>query len=1332
MPIGRISGPMLKENLIRQGVDLSFETDLLYLDVTNNRVGIKNSSPQYDLDVTGTARVVDLVVTNVATIGDIIISGNTIETSLSTLNLGTADNVVYQTKAIIDNTLQFENNTISTIVSNANIELRPNGTGSVEVSSDLNVTGNIHAVGNITADGNIQLGDNVNQDTVTFNAEITSDLIPASDNQYDIGSATSSWSNIWVDTFNATNIVTGNISVGNIDITLVQGNIYYVAENGDNANDGNHPQSPYRSVEYALNQAVNGDTVYVFPGIYEETFPITVPAGVVLKGHNLRSVIIKPDSNPVEDAFYLNGDCTVEDITIQDFRYDSLTNTGYAFKFAPNASVTSRSPYIRNVTVLTTGSVTDLEDPRGFNAGDAGRGVYADGSVLASTSNEASLLFHSCTFITPGVDCVIATNGVRIEWLNCFTYFANRSVYSLDGTSGKYGIGKTRVRLTGVSGNIVQNDTATFTSRDASTVITLTVTDVIDNEIVFFSGKQSDFIDFDYTPASIAFSSGATATTIVDVDFREFGAEIRMIGSASVYGNYGLYGDGPGVLVYAIGHNLAYIGNGRHVTNDPTTVNQGREVTEINGAKIRYSSVDHRGDFRVGNLFHIDQDNGTVNFSASGINIDLTQAITITDGNSTTVIDSSQISTGNIVFSGNTIETTTGNLNILAATGLTTIQNTTNISGSVDVTNNLTVGGSATIGDSALDTFTLTSFVDSDIIPNVSSLYSLGNSVNRWNNLYITEIYGENIQILDNTISTTTSNSDLELRAAGIGTVYVPNNDVQVDNDLTVYGTTTLSTTNITGTVTITSNITQTGDINQTGTTNVNQNLNVLGAAQFEKIEIVDNYISTTISGLNLELRASGLGKVLIPDNDAQINGNLNVLGAVTTTDYLITGFVEADRISTDNILINTNYITTTISNSDLELRANGTGRVTVLDNDFQAGQNLTVIGSSSLSDTTINGLLTVNGSINNTGNIAVTGTVSVGADLTVSKYAQFADIRIDGNVLTTTLSNADLELRANGTGVVSIPESNVVVNNNMTVLGTATVNTVISNYSINTRELQTENIQIKDNFIATTLSNSDLELRAAGSGRVKLGSIEFISNQMFSSANMILDAASNFIEINGTGGLVLPRGNTAERQPLQGYGQIRYNTQLTRYEGYDGTNWFNLTGVEDLDGNTNIIANNNDIEFNINGATVATMDADFFTVPQIQVDNININGNVISNTDPAADMEINANGTGSVIIENFAFSGNNITNTVDGSVTVLNNTGNGYVEFPGTIGVVIPFGDTLSRGPAETGMIRYNTDDNRVEIYSGTEWTQLGGTGSGLNYAEATDIAVTMALIFG
>ena len=52
-----------------------------------------------------------------------------------------------------------------------------------------------------------------------------------------------------------------------------------------------------------------------------------------------------------------------------------------------------------------------------------------------------------------------------------------------------------------------------------------------------------------------------------------------MIGSASVYGNQGLVGDGAGVIVYAIGQKPAYIGNGKEVTNDPGTV--GSKQTKL-------------------------------------------------------------------------------------------------------------------------------------------------------------------------------------------------------------------------------------------------------------------------------------------------------------------------------------------------------------------------------------------------------------------------------------------------------------------------------------------------------------------------------------------------------------------------------------------------------------------------------------------------------------------------------------------------------------------------------------------------------------------------------
>jgi len=62
MAIGKISGAMLYPNLVRQGIDLAFESNLLYLDVNNHRVGVINSSPAYALDSSGNVKLANILV----------------------------------------------------------------------------------------------------------------------------------------------------------------------------------------------------------------------------------------------------------------------------------------------------------------------------------------------------------------------------------------------------------------------------------------------------------------------------------------------------------------------------------------------------------------------------------------------------------------------------------------------------------------------------------------------------------------------------------------------------------------------------------------------------------------------------------------------------------------------------------------------------------------------------------------------------------------------------------------------------------------------------------------------------------------------------------------------------------------------------------------------------------------------------------------------------------------------------------------------------------------------------------------------------------------------
>ncbi len=76
--LGRISGALLKDNLLRDGVDLAFENDLLYLDVENRRIGIRTDAPSHTLTVNDTFRSTNLKVDLVTTLPDITIQTNRI------------------------------------------------------------------------------------------------------------------------------------------------------------------------------------------------------------------------------------------------------------------------------------------------------------------------------------------------------------------------------------------------------------------------------------------------------------------------------------------------------------------------------------------------------------------------------------------------------------------------------------------------------------------------------------------------------------------------------------------------------------------------------------------------------------------------------------------------------------------------------------------------------------------------------------------------------------------------------------------------------------------------------------------------------------------------------------------------------------------------------------------------------------------------------------------------------------------------------------------------------------------------------------------------------
>ena len=92
MAFNKIGGDLLESNLLR-ATDLAFQTDLLYLDVDNNRIGVKTNAPgNYALDVNGSVRVQ----TTLTVVGDLIVEGET--TQLDTQNLEVEDNMLVLNK----------------------------------------------------------------------------------------------------------------------------------------------------------------------------------------------------------------------------------------------------------------------------------------------------------------------------------------------------------------------------------------------------------------------------------------------------------------------------------------------------------------------------------------------------------------------------------------------------------------------------------------------------------------------------------------------------------------------------------------------------------------------------------------------------------------------------------------------------------------------------------------------------------------------------------------------------------------------------------------------------------------------------------------------------------------------------------------------------------------------------------------------------------------------------------------------------------------------------------------------------------------------------------
>lgn len=241
--LGRISGKLLTDNLQRNGIDLAFNNDLLYLKVSpivigseqdgedgdpnydstlpstlsGTGIGINRDVPIYELDVNADIKTTELTITDIAYLDNLkFIAPNTLSTTTGRINVYTnASGPLFHDRLITYN-LALDNNLISSF-SNSNIVLAPNGTGTVELTKDTYITGNlevgtsllpknIRVLGDLSTQSRLILGDQIG-DTITVNTDFTQSIIPGDDIAYDLGKSNKRWAEL--NSPDWTNITTG-------------------------------------------------------------------------------------------------------------------------------------------------------------------------------------------------------------------------------------------------------------------------------------------------------------------------------------------------------------------------------------------------------------------------------------------------------------------------------------------------------------------------------------------------------------------------------------------------------------------------------------------------------------------------------------------------------------------------------------------------------------------------------------------------------------------------------------------------------------------------------------------------------------------------------------------------------------------------------------------------------------------------------------------------------------------------------------------------------------------------------------------------------------------
>ena len=147
----------------------------------------------------------------------------------------------------------FYHSSLNTLVvgdgSNSHILLKSgsNTVNTVSISGTVSAS-YIHVANDLTIKGNIILGDEIANDNITINAELSGSLIPDADNTHDLGTLSKKYRNLYVNSLPGSNIISSSAQISGYNS--------FLEINGDNVVSSSAQISGYNTF-----LEINGDSV---------------------------------------------------------------------------------------------------------------------------------------------------------------------------------------------------------------------------------------------------------------------------------------------------------------------------------------------------------------------------------------------------------------------------------------------------------------------------------------------------------------------------------------------------------------------------------------------------------------------------------------------------------------------------------------------------------------------------------------------------------------------------------------------------------------------------------------------------------------------------------------------------------------------------------------------------------------------------------------------------------------------------------------------------------------------------------------------------------------